>query len=100
MPVFTLNQKTWLQRGPALANLRRYEMDYDPAEQLTGAVLRDTTANVILKGYGYRYDAAGNRAGTQVGAGYEMALTTDTSNTLNQLTSRAGGSGERTRRQF
>ncbi len=45
---------------------RRYEMDYDPAEQLTGAVLRNMTDNVILKQYGYRYDEAGNRAGTQV----------------------------------
>ena len=78
---------------------RRYELDYDPAEQLTGAVLRDTTANVILKQYGYRYDAAGNRAGTEVstqqaGGGYAVALTTDTSNTVNQLTGRAGGSGK------
>ena len=63
-------------------------------------MLRDTNANVILKQYGYRYDAAGNRASTQVstrvGGDYAMALTTDTNNTVNQLTSRAGGSGEMT----
>ena len=101
MPVFTPKQKTWTQSGPGAGNPRRYEMDYDPAEQLTGAVLRDMTDNVILKGYGYRYDDAGNRAGTQVstpqaGGSSAVALTTDTSNTVNQLTSRAGGSGAMT----
>jgi len=64
-----------------------YQFGYDPANQLIGAVLKNTSTSEILKRYGYAYDPAGNRTSEQV----DNTVNSATPNNLNQLISRQGG---------
>jgi RHS repeat-associated protein len=82
------NISTWTQQYQT--DVHAYDFGYDAADQLTSAVYRTTVATpTILKRYGYGYDAAGNRIGTQE----DDAPTTWTHDAMNRVTARvAGGS--------
>jgi RHS repeat-associated protein len=80
------NITTWTQQYGV--DTKAYDFTYDAADQLTGATYRTTDATpTILKRYGYAYDAAGNRTTARV----DDAPMTYAYNTMNQLTSQAGG---------
>jgi YD repeat-containing protein len=57
-----------------------YSYQYDAANQLLGAVLRDSGGNVLHQ-YGYGYDLAGNRASEQI----DGQITSSNFNNVNQL---------------
>lgn len=74
------------QRGSSTPE--RYDIGYDAADQVTGAVLRNTSTSAIVKQYYYGYDTGSNRTTEQV----DSTVTTSSYNNLNQLTgSSAGG---------
>ena len=81
------NIRTWTQQnGASPANA--YDFDYDPLNEVTSAIYRTTdTTPSILKRYGYRYDAAGNRTAEQI----DDAVTGFTYDSLNRLTSQQPG---------
>jgi RHS repeat-associated protein len=80
------NITTWTQQYGT--DVKAYDFTYDGADQLTGAVYRTTDPTpTIVKRYGYSYDAAGNRTTARV----DDAPMTYAYNTMNQLTSQAGG---------
>jgi RHS repeat-associated protein len=81
------NIKAWTQQygtNPA----KVYDLGYDLADQLTAATLKSTDPTpLVLKRYGYGYDALGNRTAEQV----DDAVTGGTFDNRNQLTSRQPG---------
>jgi hypothetical protein len=80
------NITTWRQQYGT--DTQAYDLTYDGADQLTGAVYRTTDPTpTIVKRYGYAYDAAGNRATARV----DDAPVTCSYNNMNQVTSQAGG---------
>ena len=81
------NILTWLQQADSdLPNT--YEFGYDPADQLTAAILKTTDVTPqVLKRYYYAYDPAGNRTAEQV----DDATTGASYNNMNQLVSQQAG---------
>jgi RHS repeat-associated protein len=79
--------KTWTQASSGQTAAKRYEFDYDKADQLRSAGLKDTTTQAIVKQYHYGYDHAGNRKTEQV----DSATTTFGYNNLNQLKTQSAG---------
>jgi len=81
------NILTWLQQADSdPANV--YEFGYDPADQLTAAILQTTDPTPqVLKRYYYAYDPAGNRTAEQI----DDAVTGGTYNNMNQLVSQQAG---------
>jgi RHS repeat-associated protein len=82
------NITTWRQQtesNPAQV----YEFGYDPADQLTAAILKSTDPTpALLKRYYYAYDPAGNRTAEQI----DDSVKSWTYNNMNQLvTEQAGG---------
>jgi len=72
-------------------------MQYDPVNQLLAVTVHgNTVAGAILQQYAYGYDASGNRTTEQIGTGTSgsVAISQSTYNSDNQVTSRAGGSGQ------
>ena len=67
---------------------QHYNFDYDHVSQMKAATLKDVS-DATVKGYSYDYDSAGNRT-VEVN---DTAVNGETSNNLNQLTSRQGGTG-------
>jgi len=59
------------------------QFGYDAANQLIGAVLKNTSTGAILKQHGYTYDPSGNRTSEQV----DSAVNSAAHNSLNQITS-------------
>jgi RHS repeat-associated protein len=74
---------SWSQRSTT-ETPRTYTFDYDPANQLTTAVL--SQGSKVTK-FGYTYDLAANRLTEQVGDQTEQFFY----NALNELTARTGG---------
>jgi RHS repeat-associated protein len=67
-----------------------YTFQYDAGYQLLNAVLKSTGPGAaVLRQYGYGYDLAGNRTSEQIDTGVSQQIY----NSVNQLTSRASGSG-------
>jgi RHS repeat-associated protein len=81
------NIATWTQANSGQANPRRFNFEYDGADQLRGAGLIDTVTQASVTQHEYDYDAAGNRTLDQL----DSTVSTYASNDLNQITSRAGG---------
>jgi hypothetical protein len=85
------------QRWNGLSGGADYHLGYDAADQLLGAEVRDPISGVLQKTYGYAYDPAANRTleqtSTHGGAQQEITLSRASYNSLNQMTSRTGGSG-------
>jgi RHS repeat-associated protein len=87
-----------LRWGSGLTLGHDYNLSYDAAEQLLGAEdLVPGTPNMQQR-FGYTYDAIGNRKVEQIitpdgGGGTIGSLTAASYNSLNQMTSRTGGSG-------
>jgi len=80
------NIATWTQQYEATT--REYDFTYDAADELTGAVYRTTDPTpTILKRYGYSYDPVGNRTTEHI----DDAPRTWTYDTMNRMTSQAGG---------
>jgi YD repeat-containing protein len=79
------------QRGtePAAA----YKLEYDNADQLREATLRDVATQAVVKHYAYAYDAAGNRKTEQI----DNLIATEVPNQLNQLITRKAGGQLRVR---
>jgi RHS repeat-associated protein len=89
----------WAQSGEGQGDSFRYELGYDPANQLTGAVKKSVASGTELERSAWRYDAAGNREVEQRsvasgGGSYATSFTQASHNNVNQVTSRTGGSGE------
>jgi RHS repeat-associated protein len=82
------NITTWRQQNEANP-AQVYEFGYDPADQLTAAILKSTDPTpVMLKRYYYAYDPAGNRTAEQI----DDSVKSWTYNNMNQLvTEQAGG---------
>ncbi len=81
------NILTWLQQADA-DPAKVYELGYDPADQLTAAILKATApAGQVLKRYYYAYDSAGNRLAEQI----DDAVTGASYNNMNQLVSQQAG---------
>ena len=81
------NILTWAQANTGQTQgAAQYGFDYDKANQLTGAAVKQV-GGALLHQFGYVYDPAGNRLGEQV----DGSVNGGTFNGLNQLTSRAGG---------
>jgi RHS repeat-associated protein len=81
------NILTWLQQADS-NQPNMYQFGYDPADQLTAAILWTTDpVPQVLKRYYYAYDPAGNRTAEQV----DDAVTGATYNNMNQLTSQQAG---------
>jgi hypothetical protein len=91
------NISRWNQRWNGLSGGADYHLGYDAADQLLGAEVRDPISGVLQKTYGYVYDPAANRTleqtSTHGGAQQEITLSRASYNSLNQMTSRTGGSG-------
>ena len=74
------NVTAWTQE--AGGSPRRYELGYDPADQLLTATLKTTDlVPVTLKRYGYGHDLSGNRTGEQI----DDMVTMSTFNKANEL---------------
>jgi len=73
------------QRGTSATE--RYDLGYDPVDQLTSAVLKTDSTSAILKQNYYKYDLAGNRTSEQI----DSAVKTATFNNLNQMTATSTG---------
>ena len=74
-------------------------IQYDPVNQLLAVTVHgNTVAGAILQQYAYGYDASGNRTTEQIGTGNggttPVAISQSTYNANNQVTSRAGGTGQ------
>ena len=74
-------------------------MQYDPVNQLLAVTVHgNTVAGAILNQYAYGYDQSGNRTTEQIGTGNggttPVAISQSTYNANNQVTSRAGGTGQ------
>ena len=78
---------TWTLNNSGLAQAQQYTFGYDAGDQLKAAVLKDTGAGTVVKDFGYRYDGAGNRVGSQG----SNAIVTEQANGLNQVTQSSGG---------
>lgn len=76
----------WTQTNSQIAG-QRYDLDYDPTDQLRGAALKDTSNETLLKQYNYDYDDSGNRTIEQI----DSVTTTSWPNSLNQLIGRSAG---------
>ena len=76
-----------INSGQTPGNSLRHEFDYDSADQLNGATVRNSSTGAQIKQYIYRYDTAGNRLVEQI----DQRVTTTAYNNLNQITSVAGG---------
>lgn len=74
------------QRGTDAAE--RYDLGYNPVDELTSAILKDDSTSAILRSSYYGYDRAGNRTSEQI----DSTVTTAAFNELNQMTG-IGGSG-------
>jgi RHS repeat-associated protein len=88
----------WTQWHEGLSNPLRYDLNYDAADQLVGAIKKDAVADLGQERSVWRYDAAANREIEQISVpqpdgGYATSLTKANYNNLNQLNSRTGGSG-------
>jgi RHS repeat-associated protein len=77
----------WTQQVDAAA-AQAYNLNYDRVGQLKGGILKNASGG-ILKGYSYDYDPAGNRSTEAI----DSLVTGETSNNLNQLITRQGGTG-------
>ena len=64
-----------------------YTFEYDSANQLTGAVLQNSSTQAIVHSHYYGYDAGSNRTSVQ----WDNHVVRETPNTLNQLVTRQGG---------
>ena len=64
-----------------------FTFGYDAANQLTRAVLTNTSTQAVLAQYAYGYDLAANRTSEQIGLG----VTATAFNSANQITGRTGG---------
>jgi RHS repeat-associated protein len=81
------NITTWRQQNEANP-AQVYEFGYDPADQLTAAILKSTDPTpVLLKRYYYAYDPAGNRTAEQI----DDSVKSWTYNNMNQLVTEAAG---------
>ena len=77
------NIQTWRQQADTAAVTWSY--GYDAADELVGAIKRDTdVVQTVLNRYAYGYDAAGNRTIEQI----DDAVTGATFNVANELVSR------------
>lgn len=76
----------WTQQADGGA-AQRYDFDYDEANQLTGATLKDVSSGSVLKRHLYHYDAAGNRDSEQIDTAVQQA----SHNNVNQLTTHGAG---------
>ena len=73
--------KTWTRQADNTST-NTFTFNYDPVDQLLGAVLAQTgVATNILNQYVYSYDSSGNRTGQQIGT----TATGASYNNLNQL---------------
>jgi len=77
----------WTQQAGANP-AQAYNLDYDRVGQLKSGILKNASGG-ILKGYSYDYDPAGNRSTEAI----DSLVTGETSNNLNQLITRQGGTG-------
>ena len=81
------NILTWVQQADNDPP-KVYHLGYDPADQLTAAILKSTDpVPQILKRYYYAYDSAGNRTAEQI----DDAVMGATHNIMNQLVSQQAG---------
>jgi RHS repeat-associated protein len=76
----------WTQKAGSAA-AKYYELQYDLADQLIAATLRNQSNATIVKRYNYRYDKAGNRTSEQV----DNSINSFVHNNVNQLTSQSEG---------
>lgn len=82
------NILSWRQENSGAPTVpKKYEFRYDPVDQLLGATFKNASTSAILKESVYRYDKAGNRTSEQT----DLAVTSSSSNNLNQVTSMSGG---------
>lgn len=82
------NITSWRQENSGAPSVpKKYDFRYDPVDQLLGATFKNATTSAILKESVYRYDKTGNRTSEQT----DLAVTSSTSNNLNQVTSLSGG---------
>jgi RHS repeat-associated protein len=80
--------KKWTQQAGA-AGAQAFDLGYDSIGQLRSATLEDAS-QAIVKNYSYDYDAGGNRSLEAI----DSLVTGETSNSLNQLKTRQGGTGQ------
>lgn len=80
----------WTQQVDA-ATPARWDLGYDHADQLTGAVRSNGTTSTVLQRQYYAYSPGGNRTGWQV----DDTARQSSYNTVNQLTGGAGGGAVR-----
>jgi RHS repeat-associated protein len=73
------------QRGAEPAAV--YKLEYDKADQLREATLRNVATQAVTKHHAYAYDAAGNRTTERI----DNLVATEVSNRLNQLITRKAG---------
>ncbi|MDX2227306.1 MAG: RHS repeat-associated core domain-containing protein, partial [Verrucomicrobiae bacterium] len=73
----------------AVNPVRAETFAYDRADQLVGAILKNTGSQAVLKEFSYRYDPAGNRISEQSGNGVAKSAF----NSVNELTQRTAGAG-------
>ncbi len=78
---------SWTQANSAPSNSRRYDFDYDAADQLRRANLIGSDTGAVLNQYVYDYDSAGNRTNSQVGT----VVKHSTPNSLNQIMNQTFG---------
>jgi RHS repeat-associated protein len=80
--------KKWTQQAGA-AGAQAFDLGYDSIGQLKSATLKDAS-QVIVKNDSYDYDAGGNRSLEAI----DSLVTGETPNSLNQLKTRQGGTGQ------
>jgi RHS repeat-associated protein len=79
---------TWWKQQAGSSAAQQYVLGYDSADQITAATLKSTDPTpVVLKRYGYAYDAAANRTAAQI----DDAVTGATFDNLNRLVSTQPG---------
>ncbi|GEM_PF-283683 len=82
------NILTWEQANSGATGSKRYGFEYDGADQLTGADLKDVATGTSIKQHGYVYDPAGNRVSKSEAVA--RTVTGGTFNGLNQLKGLSG----------
>ena len=78
---------TWTQANSGQTNAQQYAFGYDDADQLTGAQIKDTATQALLKDLAYGYDMAGNRTSAQEAS----VVSSGTANAVNQVLQTSGG---------
>ena len=78
---------TWTKNNPSQTSAQRFDLEYDNADQLLNAPLKNVSTNALIKQYSYAYDLASNRTSEFVGT----TTTTSTPNNVNELVSQSGG---------